>query len=175
MPILGGGASTRAGTVQAWPSNTIPSGWLKCNGAAVSRTLYAALFNEIGTTYGAGDGSTTFNVPDLRGEFVRGLDDGRGVDASRAIGTGQTDQMQRITGTLSFVTNAGAGVGVGGVSGSMTSGGITTNNLPGHVAGGAKTNAVNFDSGSSPNARTSADTTGETRPRNVAMHFIIKF
>lgn len=66
-----------------------PTGYLKCNGAAVSRTTYADLFAAIGTTYGAGDGSTTFNVPDLRGEFIRGWDDGRGVDSSRTRGTWQ--------------------------------------------------------------------------------------
>ena len=57
-----------------------PSGFLKCNGQLVSRTTYASLFAVIGTTYGAGDGSTTFKLPDCRGEFLRGLDDGRGVD-----------------------------------------------------------------------------------------------
>jgi microcystin-dependent protein len=51
-------------------------GWLKCNGAAVSRSTYAVLFAAIGTLYGAGDGTTTFNLPDYRGEFLRGLDDG---------------------------------------------------------------------------------------------------
>jgi len=66
-----------------------PSGYLKANGAAVSRTTYADLFAAIGTTFGSGDGSTTFNLPDLRGEFVRGWDDSRGVDSSRIMGTWQ--------------------------------------------------------------------------------------
>ena len=60
---------------------TIPTGYLECNGAPVSRTTYAALFSFIGTQYGAGNGSSTFNLPDLRGEFVRGFDYGRGVDS----------------------------------------------------------------------------------------------
>ena len=64
-----------------------PSGYLKCNGAAVSRTTYADLFAEIGTAFGAGDGSSTFNVPDFRGEFVRGWDDSRGVDSGRNFAT----------------------------------------------------------------------------------------
>jgi microcystin-dependent protein len=68
---------------------TPPAGWLKRNGAAVSRTTYARLFAKIGTTYGAGDGSTTFNVPDARGAFDRGLDEGRGVDPSRTLGSWQ--------------------------------------------------------------------------------------
>ena len=59
-------ADTPVGTIQAYGSNTIPSGWLLCNGRAVSRTLYAELFSVIGTTFGSGDGTDTFNVPDLR-------------------------------------------------------------------------------------------------------------
>ncbi|MCK9131735.1 phage tail protein [Haemophilus influenzae] len=68
--------SELVGEVAFFARTTPPSGWLKANGAAVSRTTYAALFAAIGTTFGAGDGSSTFNLPDLRGEFVRGLDDG---------------------------------------------------------------------------------------------------
>ncbi|WP_323947172.1 phage tail-collar fiber domain-containing protein [Aeromonas caviae] len=66
--------------------NTAPTGWLKANGAAVSRTAYADLFAAIGTMFGAGDGFNTFNLPDLRAEFIRGWDDGRGVDSARAFG-----------------------------------------------------------------------------------------
>ncbi|WAT31825.1 phage tail protein [Pseudomonas sp. GXZC] len=69
-----------------------PHGWLKCNGAVVSRTQYAKLFEVIGTRFGAGNGSTTFGLPDLRGEFVRGWDDGRGVDTGRALGSAQGGQ-----------------------------------------------------------------------------------
>ena len=77
------------GSVYTFAGATVPTGWLKCNGALLSRTTYAALFAVIGTTYGAGDGSTTFALPDLRGEFVRGVDDGRGVDAGRTLGSAQ--------------------------------------------------------------------------------------
>lgn len=80
------------GTVIMYPATAAPTGYLKCNGAAYSRTTYADLFAKIGTTYGAGDGSTTFNVPDFRGEFIRGLDDGRGVDTSRTLGSAQASQ-----------------------------------------------------------------------------------
>lgn len=66
-----------------------PAGALKANGAVVSRTTYADLFNAIGTTFGVGDGSTTFGLPDLRGEFIRALDDGRGVDSGRVLGSSQ--------------------------------------------------------------------------------------
>jgi phage-related tail fiber protein len=66
-----------------------PNGWMRCNGAAVSRTAYSALFAVIGTLYGNGDGLTTFNLPDMRGEFVRGFDDSRGVDPGRTLGSWQ--------------------------------------------------------------------------------------
>ncbi|WP_346984382.1 phage tail protein [Chryseobacterium sp. POE27] len=82
--------SAPAGTVSYTAASTVPAGYLECNGTAISRTTYATLFAAIGTTYGAGDGSTTFNLPDLRGEFVRGWDHGRGVDVSRSLGSSQT-------------------------------------------------------------------------------------
>lgn len=75
---VGGGdgvAAMPAGSIQVWPSNTIPDGWLLCDGSAVSRTTYSGLFDEIGTTYGAGNGTTTFNLPDLRGRVPVGYDD----------------------------------------------------------------------------------------------------
>lgn len=60
---FGSGAVVKAGTIQAWGGNTAPDGWLLCDGSAISRTLYADLFAVIGTSYGAGNGSTTFNLP----------------------------------------------------------------------------------------------------------------
>jgi hypothetical protein len=80
-----------SGAVFWFAASAPPSGYFEANGAAVSRTSYAALFAVCGTTFGAGDGSTTFNLPDLRGEFVRGWDDGRGVDSGRTFGSAQTD------------------------------------------------------------------------------------
>ncbi|MFB0827126.1 tail fiber protein [Chromobacterium violaceum] len=77
------------GQVAFFAMSAPPQGWLKANGAAVSRKDYPSLFAALGTYYGAGDGSTTFNLPDLRGEFVRGWDDGRGVDNGRGFGTWQ--------------------------------------------------------------------------------------
>ena len=82
------GAELPAGAYGLFFMATAPSGWLKANGQAVSRTTYATLFAAIGTAYGAGDGSTTFNLPDMRGEFARAWDDSRGVDAGRACGFG---------------------------------------------------------------------------------------
>lgn len=78
------------GMVSHFAQTTAPFGWLTCDGSAVSRTAYAALFTAIGTTYGDGDGAATFNLPDLRGEFIRGFDGGRGVDSGRAFASSQT-------------------------------------------------------------------------------------
>lgn len=95
MPVTNAASGIKAGTVAYFAASSAPAGWIKANGALVSRATYAALFAAIGTTYGAGDGSTTFAVPDLRGEFLRGWDDSRGVDAGRAIGTAQTQTRIR--------------------------------------------------------------------------------
>lgn len=75
------------GTILMFGGPTTPAGHIACQGAAVSRTTYAALFAAIGTWYGSGDGSTTFNLPDFRGIFPRGWDNGRGVDPSRSFGS----------------------------------------------------------------------------------------
>lgn len=73
---------TQAGFLQPYAGSAAPSGWLLCYGQAVSRTTYASLFAIIGTTYGSGNGTSTFNVPDLRGRTVAGLDNMGGVDAN---------------------------------------------------------------------------------------------
>ena len=86
--------STQVGLIGSFAMITPPDGWLRANGAAVSRTVYAALFAKIGTTYGAGDGVSTFNLPDPRGKFVRVLDDGRGLDAGRVLGSSQADDTR---------------------------------------------------------------------------------
>jgi len=86
------------GTIAYVGMNSTPTGWLKANGAAVSRTTYADLFSAIGTTYGAGNGSTTFNLPDLRGEFIRGFSDGRSVDSGRTFGSFQKGSLTGIDG-----------------------------------------------------------------------------
>ena len=83
----GGGTGSGAdiGDVKTTATLVPPSGWLSCNGAAVSRTTYAALYTAIGDTYGAGDGSTTFNVPDMQGRTAIGVGSGAGL-TSRALG-----------------------------------------------------------------------------------------
>lgn len=84
----------KAGFIIPGGQSTAPQGWLLCGGQAVSRTTYAELFTAIGTTFGSGDGSTTFNVPDLRGRTVAGRDDMEGVAANRL-----TAGVSGITGT----------------------------------------------------------------------------
>jgi len=93
--LLSGLKSTAnaAGHVMFFAASTAPAGYIKANGATISRATYAALFLAIGEVYGAGDGSTTFALPDLRGEFLRGFDDGRGADLGRAIGTKQDSSL----------------------------------------------------------------------------------
>jgi len=82
--------SSPSGMIINYAGATAPTGYLECNGSAISRTIYATLFNAIGTTYGTGDGSTTFNIPDLRGYFVRGWSDGSSIDSGRTLGSTQT-------------------------------------------------------------------------------------
>lgn len=137
-------ARVPAGAVQAFAMSSAPTGWLKCDGTAVSRTTYADLYTAIGTTFGVGDGSTTFTLPDLRGEFVRGYDDGRGVDSGRVFGSAQADELKAHTHTL---PRGDSNAGFGAFQNESTGGG---------------TNA----SGSTGGA--------ETRPRNIALLYCIK-
>ena len=83
------------GMVAAFASNSAPTGWLAADGSAVSRTTYARLFSRIGTIYGAGNGTTTFNLPDGRGVFLRGFDAGRGLDSGRVFGSYQEDSVKQ--------------------------------------------------------------------------------
>jgi microcystin-dependent protein len=105
-----------SGAMVDFAGATAPTGWLLCDGAAVSRTTYAGLFTAIGTAYGAGDGSTTFNVPDLRGRIGVGKDDMGGTNAQRMTvvqnGT-TTNASANITG-LSSTANLAIGMKVFG-------------------------------------------------------------
>ena len=81
---LGGSVgAVPAGAVMPFAGSTAPAGWLLCFGQAVSRSQYGELFAVLGTSYGVGDGSTTFNLPDLRGRVPAGLDNMGGSDAGR--------------------------------------------------------------------------------------------
>jgi microcystin-dependent protein len=150
-----------SGAVAHFAMNTAPTGWLKANGAAVSRTTYATLFAAIGTTFGVGDGSTTFNLPDLRGEFMRGWDDGRGIDTGRAFGSAQSGDIQghnHDAGTLSWThpLATAAGQNTGAITGGT---GVSVNGPYSKTLSGS--------------TETSGGT--ETRPRNIALLACIKF
>jgi microcystin-dependent protein len=165
---------TNAGCVVWFASSVAPAGFLECNGQAVSRTNNNLLFAAIGTQWGIGDGSTTFNVPDLRGEFIRAWDDGKGIDPGRVFGSTQADSVNQssltvtagnlavsstITGTLTLPGSPGAGTGA--ESGGQTIGKDGTYTAT--VAAGALT-AVNTVSGA---PTITAQT--ETRPKNIAL------
>ena len=95
------------GMVSYFCTTTAPTGWLKCNGADPSRTLYASLFNVIGTTFGIGDGINTFNVPDLRGQFIRSYDDSGLIDVPWSeVGT-TTINTANITAVNTYGFNVG--------------------------------------------------------------------
>jgi microcystin-dependent protein len=116
--------STETGSVITWLTSTAPTNYLECNGAAVSRTVYDDLFAVVGTQFGIGDGSTTFNLPDFRGYFLRGWDHGAGIDpdaGSRTdrgdgttgdnVGTIQQDEFESHTHTFGIETEGTAGGG----------------------------------------------------------------
>lgn len=94
-----------AGYILPWPGTTAPEHTLICDGSAISRVTYAALFAVIGTTYGAGDGSTTFALPDFRGYFLRGAN---GTN-SAAMGTAQGDAIRKMTGQINVNVTGGRG------------------------------------------------------------------
>ncbi|KGH20758.1 phage tail protein [Comamonas thiooxydans] len=151
-----------AGQIAYCAAGVIPSGWLECNGAAISRATYGTLFASIGTNYGAGDGATTFNLPDLRGEFLRGADRGRGIDAGRAVGSAQGDAIREIEADMGVVVSelvGGAASGVDWVNDISSS-------QKGTSLGAAK---MNFK------ASRVVPVASENRPRNVAVLTIIKY
>ena len=135
-----------SGTIITVAKNTAPNGYLKANGALVSRTAYSALFAAIGTTFGEGDGSTTFALPDLRGYFPRGWDDGRGIDTSRVFGSNQDDELKSHKHTFygSFYSS-----GLGGGGSPVIYSGNTSST---YETGGT-----------------------ETRPKNIALLYCIKY
>lgn len=106
-------ATVPSGTVIAFAKNTAPAGYLKCDGMAISRSIYSALFSVIGTTFGVGDGSTTFNLPDMRGQFVRGWADAGVIDAGRVFGSTQLDELKSHSHN-SWALAAGSSVVAGG-------------------------------------------------------------
>ena len=140
------------GAVMAFAVSAPPAGWLECDGSAVSRMTYSALSTlaagmSYGAPFGGGDGSTTFNLPDLRGQFVRGWADSGSVDAGRAFGSGQAGAVGTVTVYQTSLTNTG-----GSAAGYESGGDNAVYNVP----------------------VTSPSSAGETRPVNVALMYCIK-
>ena len=188
------------GSVFCMAVATVPSGYLECNGQSVSRTTYAALFAVIGTQYGSASGST-FKVPELRGEFIRGFDNGRGADSGRSIGSHQSNDNAQHTHThthnhaISLTTStktlrgtvqqiaetfavSGTTTGVFSKLGNFNSLAtpVTIDTTP---AGGFAMNAdhdhtVSGNTGNQSSNNTGPSGTTESRPRNIAMMYIIK-
>ena len=162
---------TPAGTVIYTARSTAPTGYLAANGAAVSRTTYATLFAAIGTVYGGGDGSTTFNLPDLRGEFIRGLDSGRGIDSGRTLGSTQADATARPDTDFTGSTNTAGSHNHGYNGGSLKAlQGDNAGNDDYAGGGGTTSNAGSH----SHSVTISGGGDAETRPRNVALLACIK-
>ncbi|MCL2650366.1 MAG: tail fiber protein [Candidatus Azobacteroides sp.] len=166
----------------AGDASKVPAGWLLCDGSAISRSDYAALYAVIGTAWGFGNNSTTFNLPDMRGVFLRGVDDkptGSQVDGNRstrtplqsggnsgvAVGSFQNDAAPNITGSLtnndSDPTGAGALTTISGTRG-----------YPGSHIGTAKNIYLDASLSSIVYGR---DNTTEIRPKNVYVYYIIKY
>lgn len=177
-------AAGQPGDIKYTAKNSAPTGWLKANGAAVSRTAYADLFAAIGTLYGDGDGFNTFNLPDLRGEFIRGWDDGRGIDSGRAFGSAQSDEIKS-HGHAGTALSSGAHNHAGGIpylqtySSARFPYGLTGAARYGFTAGNYTSNAKTPNTstdGAHSHALSITSTGGvETRPRNRAMLACIKF
>jgi len=166
--------SVPAGTVIWTARSSAPTGYLKANGAAVSRTTYATLFSAIGTQFGAGDGSTTFNLPDLRGEFVRGLDDGRGIDAGRTLGSTQADQNKQHNHGGTTSTASLTGTFTPGTHATNTTGVFSDGGNVGSPETGDSNNGRRVDLDVSHSHTISNDGGTESRPRNVALLGCIK-
>jgi len=114
------------GMITAYAGSTAPTNWQLCYGQAISRTTYASLFSVISTTYGVGDGSTTFNLPDLRGRTVAGVDNMGGTDAGR-LSTANT--LGTTTGTETVtLTSAQSGVPAHAHANTVTNNAVTTGN-----------------------------------------------
>lgn len=156
-----GETSFQTSDIKIATSSTIQNGWLLCNGAAISRTTYANLFDKIGTTYGSGDGSTTFNIPDLRDRYIIGAD-------TNALGAYISEQLPNITGetNMQFYCVSGSE----GYNGAVGSGSETVN---GTIPGGSNLprRKILVDASQSNSVYTAS---GKVYPLSLALNFIIK-
>ena len=149
----------KTGDIKIQTTATISSGWLLCNGAGVSRTTFSNLFAKIGTTYGTGDGSTTFNIPDLRDRYIIGAN-------TNALGTYIAEQLPNIKGSIESVFSSD-GYGQGALYGTAGSDGAAANS-----SGVIKFYArANFDASQSNSIYVD---NGKVYPASIALNFIIK-
>jgi len=178
-------AGVPSGAVFCIAVASVPSGYLECNGQSVSRTTFAALFAVIGTQYGASN-SSTFKVPDLRGEFIRGFDNGRGVDSGRSVASSQSHQHPQHNHNVSASSNSSvndsghnhrvrvgtSGSGGGNVSDrdSQSPGNFVSNQIENATTG----ISVSTSTSISQSNRGGTSNSSETRPRNIAMMYVIK-
>lgn len=156
------------GIVQAFAGATTPEGWLLCDGSAVSRTDYANLYSVIGDTYGAGDGTSTFNLPDLIDKFVQG---------NATSGTEHSAGLPNLTGKFTSRINLTGGQPVitGDFSGAFDSAGSITNYS---ATGGQTSDGVAYPFGVSLDASRSSAIYGASdtvQPPSVTMRYIIKY
>lgn len=142
------------GIPQPWGHPVLPLGWLKCNGAAFDKNMYP----ELAKVYPWG------TVPDLRGEFIRGWDDGRGIDNNRGVLSAQSDALQEIYGEVSGTRNAPAGHATGAFAYVST-----TNSKTSGAQWGENSYGI-YDFKASRIARTA----NETRPRNISFLYIVR-
>jgi microcystin-dependent protein len=164
------------GAVIGFPTNVVPSGFFECNGAAVSRSTYSNLYALLGSKYGDGDGSLTFNLPDYRGEFLRGWDHGAGNDPDSStrtdrgdltigdnVGTKQASEFGSHHHTLVDLEH-------------FSTQDVTTNN-PINSLSGAPNDSVNQFPSAIGLARQFLEEEGgaETRPRNVGVQYCIRW
>ena len=174
-----------AGTIVSYGGETIPDGWLLCDGSEVSRSQYANLYAAIGTAWGYGDNAATFNLPDMRGVFLRGVTGVSGDDADTTtrvprqdggnsgnkVGSYQDDAIRNITGSISSNGTYGTAIFGGNPS---TSGAIersTTHNWnnAGNNVGGTLYSGFTF------NASRVVPVGNDNRPKNVYVYYIIKY
>ncbi len=154
--------SNPAGSILAFGGASAPAGYLLCNGLAVSRTTYADLFASIGTAFGEGDGTTTFNLPDFQGRFLRGVDNSAGLDPDKATRTAMA-----------------AGGNSGNNVGSVQSDELKSHSHPFRTAN--KGSASSYSGGSfhhdngAINTHTASAGGTETRPKNAYVNYIIKY
>lgn len=157
------------GMISPFGGSTAPAGWLICDGSAISRTNYAKLFSVIGTAFGSGDGSTTFNLPDLSGKTTMG------VETGHALGASENGALPNIKGHVESIRGGVGSVGIfaynsGAISGSNS----ITNSISGVSGAPAGTNSKLDFNASNYNNIYSDDQT-KVDPANVRVNYIIKY